>query len=124
MTANIRPTTMKPMMIVDCIWQNPRKAMTPAQEQEYNHWCDEIHIPDLLVGTGMTRVTRYRNRDGSGIFYIQEFESEEALEKYLVSERRKELIKETQSHYPAGPDDFMAQRTVRIFLPIASKERT
>jgi hypothetical protein len=123
MTANIRPATMKPMMIVDCLWQNPRKAMTPAQEQEYNHWCDEIHIPDLLVGTGMTRVTRYRNRDGSGIFYIQEFESEEALEKYLVSERRKELINETETHYPAGPDDFMAKRTVRIFLPIASKER-
>ena len=40
-----------------------------------------------------------------------------------VSDRRKELIHETQSHYPAGPDDFMAQRTVRIFLPIASKER-
>jgi len=122
-SSNIKPVTMNPMMIVDCIWRNPRD-MTPAQEKEYNHWCDEIHIPDLLVGTGMTRVTRYRNRDGSGIFYIQEFESEEALEKYLVGKRRKELIHETQSHYPEGPGNFFTERSVRIFLPIASKERT
>jgi len=72
----------------------------------------------------MSRVTRYRNRDESGIFYIQEFESEEALEKYLVGERRKELVRETQSHYPEGPNNFFTARSVRIFLPITSKERT
>lgn len=116
---------MRPMMIVDCIWKTPRVPMTSAEEAKYNHWCDKIHIPDLLKGTGMTRVTRYRNKDGSGIFYIQEFESEAALEKYLVSDRRKELIHETESHYPAGPgpNNLFEKRTVRIFIPIASEGR-
>ena len=117
---------MRPMMIVDCLWKTPRTPMTPEEEKEYNHWCDEVHIPDLLRDTGMVRVTRYRDRDGAGIFYIQEFESEEALEKYLVSERRRELRNETESHYPAGdsPRNFFEKRTVRCFLPIASKELT
>ena len=116
---------MRPMMIVDCLWKTPRKPMTPEEEREYNHWCDEVHIPDLLKGTGMVRVTRYRDRDGDGIFYIQEFESEEALEKYLVSERRRELRRETETHYPAGDDsrNFFEKRTVRCFIPISSKER-
>src|SRR6185437_4286054 len=84
---------------------------------EYNHWCDEIHIPGLLEGTGMSRGTRYPNREESGIFYIQEFDSEEALEKYLVGERRKELVRETQSNYPEEPNTFFTARSVRIFLP-------
>jgi quinol monooxygenase YgiN len=101
-TEGYQPTQeveMRPMMIVDCLWKTPRKPMTPGEEKEYNHWCDEVHIPDLLRDTGMVRVTRYRDRDGAGIFYIQEFESEEALEKYLVSERRKELRRKTETHY-------------------------
>jgi hypothetical protein len=53
---------------------------------------------------------------------VQEFESEEVLEKYLVSERRKELTKETQTHYPAGPEDFF-DRKVRIFIPIFTTAR-
>lgn len=67
---------MRPMMIVDCTWKNPRVLMTQVQLDEYNHCCDEIHIPDLLQGTGMVRVTRYREKDDSSILYIQEFESE------------------------------------------------
>ena len=120
-----KPLIFKPMMIVDCPWKQPRKVMTPAQDREYHHWCNEVHIPDLLDRTGMTRVMRYRAIDDSGIFYIQEFESEDAMRKYLVSERRKELIHETESHYPggAGPDMYFDKRTVKCFLPIAGKER-
>jgi hypothetical protein len=42
-----------------------------------------------------------------------------------VSDRRRELRRETEMHYPAGDDsrNFFEKRTVRCFLPIASKER-
>lgn len=114
---------MGPMMIVDCTWKKPRVPMTEEEWAEYNRWCDEEHIPDLLRGTGMTRVTRFREQDDSHILYIQEFASEEALKKYLVSGRRRELRNETESHYPAGdsPKNIFEKRVVRIFLPIASK---
>lgn len=117
---------MKPMMIVDCLWKGGRSQMTDAERREYDHWCDKVHIPDLLDGTGMTRVTRYAATDGSGIFYIQEFESDEALEVYLKSERRRELIRETNSHYPSGDEakNFFVQRSVRCFKQIYSEERS
>ncbi|HKX10314.1 MAG TPA: hypothetical protein VJN67_19100 [Stellaceae bacterium] len=116
---------MKPIMVVESSWKQPRKPMTPEQEREYEHWCNEIHIPDLLRGTGMSSVTRYKNQDGSGYLWIQEFESEEALKKYLVSDRRKELIHETESHYPGGadPGNYFDERTVRNFSRVAGQTR-
>jgi len=116
---------MSVMMIVDCLWKGGRCQMTDSERKEYDHWCDKVHIPDLLKGTGMTRVTRYAATDGSGVFYTQEFESEEAFEAYLTSDRRKELIAETNSHYPSGdgPENFFVQRAVRCFKSIYSEER-
>jgi antibiotic biosynthesis monooxygenase (ABM) superfamily enzyme len=116
---------MKPMMVVESLWKTPRKPMTPEQEREYNHWCNEIHIPDLLRDTGMVSVTRYKNQDGSGYLWIQEFESEEALKKYLVSDRRKELIHETESHYPGGAaaGNYFEKRSVRNFSWVAGQTR-
>jgi hypothetical protein len=112
------------MMIVECTWQTPPPELTAAEQKEYEHWEDEIHAADLLKGTGMTRVARFRNRDGSGIYYVQEFESEEAMEKYIVSDRRKELIHETDTHYPSGPDSrFFSRKEVKFYLPISSKSR-
>ena len=90
----------RPIMVVESLWKQPRKPMTPEQEREYEHWCNEIHIPDLLEGTGMSSVTRYKNQDGSGYLWIQEFESEAALQKYLVSERRNG----TKRLYRARPE--------------------
>jgi hypothetical protein len=114
---------MKPIMVIESIWKTPRKPMTPHEEEVYEHWCNEIHIPDLLRGTGMVSVTRYKNKDGSGYLWIQEFESEAALQKYLVSERRKELIHETESHYPGGdaPKNLFGKRSVRCFDYVAGE---
>jgi hypothetical protein len=116
---------VRPMMIVDSRWRTPRVPMTPEQERAYIEWDDDEHAADLLRGTGIVRVTRYRPTDDLGTFHIQEYESEEALERYLVSERRKELIRETQSHYPVGTDPhyFFESRTVRCFIPVATKAR-
>ena len=115
---------MKPMMVVESSWSKSRKPMTPQEEAIFDEWANEEHMADLLRETGMVRVTRYKNRDGSGYLWIQEYESEEALEKYLVSKRRQELIHETESHYPGGgASDMFEKRSARCFIPIASKER-
>jgi hypothetical protein len=115
---------MKPMMVVESTWRKSRKPMTAQEQKAFDEWANEEHMADLLRDTGMVRVTRYRNKDGSGYLWIQEYESEEALEKYLVSERRQELIHETESHYPGGgAGDMFEKRVVRCFIPIASKER-
>ena len=113
----------RPIMVVETLWKQPRKPMTPEQEHQFEHWCNVIHIPDLLRGTGMTSVTRYKNHDGSGYLWIQEFESEDALQKFLVSERRKELRHDTESHYPGGddPGNYFDKRSIRNFSWIAGQ---
>jgi hypothetical protein len=93
---------MKPMMLVESTWKVSRKPLTRTEQKAFDDWANGEHMTDLLRDTGIVRVTRYRNKDGSGYLWIQEYESEEALEKYLVSKRREELIHETESHYPGG----------------------
>jgi quinol monooxygenase YgiN len=114
---------IRPMMIVDSRWRNPEAPWTPEQERAYIHWDDVVHADDLLRDSGIVRVTRFRPTDNLGTFHIQEYESEKALQDYLVSERRKELIRETQSHYAAGPeaDRIFSSRVVRCFIPVATK---
>jgi hypothetical protein len=114
---------IKPMMLVESLWHTKRPRMTPQEEKEYIHWDDEIHADDLLRDTGIVRVTRYRARDDTGTLHVQEYESEEALEKYLISQRRQELIHETNSHYLAGADPklFFEKRIVKCFIPVSSK---
>jgi hypothetical protein len=113
----------RPIMVVESLWKQPRKPMTPDEEREFEHWCNEVHIPDLLRGTGMTSVSRYKNQDGSGYLWIQEFESEDDLQKFLVSERRKELRHDTESHYPGGEDaaNYFDQRSIRNFIFVAGQ---
>ena len=41
----------------------------PTREDEYNHWYDQIHIPDILKTPGFVRARRFLNRefrDGRG----------------------------------------------------------
>jgi len=33
----------------------------PSREQEFQHWYDHTHIPDVLTVPGLVRVTRYEN---------------------------------------------------------------
>ena len=43
----------------------------PSQEKEFNHWYDNIHMPDILETPGFIRATRYENSspaEGRGKF--------------------------------------------------------
>jgi hypothetical protein len=103
---------MKPMMVVESFWRKGRKPMTPEEQKAFDEWANEEHMDDLLRG------------NGSGYLWLQEFESEEAFQKYLTSDRRKELVHETESHYPGGgPNDPFDKRVIRNFTLLASKER-
>ena len=61
---------MKPMMLVESTWKVPRKPMTPGEQKTFDDWANEEHMTDLLRDTGMVRVTRYMNEDGSGYLWI------------------------------------------------------
>ena len=35
----------------------------PARDEEYNHWYNTVHIPDVLETPGILRATRYENSE-------------------------------------------------------------
>ena len=61
----------------------------PAREEEFNHWYDTVHVPDVLETPGIVRGTRFRND-----------EPPEGHGKYLaVYEVETEDIQETISRF-------------------------
>ena len=61
----------------------------PEDEEEFNKWYDEIHIPLLLKFKGMKGVTRYKivkeTEEYPTYLTIYNFESQEAYEAYTNS---------------------------------------
>ena len=53
----------------------------PAREEEFNHWYDTVHVPDVLETPGILRGTRFKNDDppeGHGKYLaIYEVETED-----------------------------------------------
>ena len=53
----------------------------PSQEEEFNRWYDETHLPDVLETPGILRATRYENisaGEGQGKFLaLYEIETED-----------------------------------------------
>jgi hypothetical protein len=76
------------------------------QEEKFNKWYNERHIPDLLKFKGVRRVTRYKiltpNRRYPGYpdvkypnyLAIYEFENQEVFEAYEASRELAETKKE------------------------------
>ena len=61
----------------------------PAREEEFNHWYNTVHVPDVLETPGILRGTRYRND-----------ELPEGHGKYLaVYEVETEDIQQTSSRF-------------------------
>ena len=57
------------------------RCSDPSQEEEFNRWYDETHLPDVLETPGILRATRYENSDpseGQGKYLaLYEIESED-----------------------------------------------
>ena len=61
----------------------------PEEEQKFNRWYDETHIPLLFKFKGMKKVTRYKiakETEGFPTYLaVYEFESKQAYEAYTKS---------------------------------------
>jgi hypothetical protein len=55
------------------VFSNPA---TPAQEDEYNTWYDEVHLKELLAIPGIVGATRYTIGDDSAHRYLATYEIE------------------------------------------------
>jgi len=80
----------------------------PDQEEKFNQWYNERHIPDLLKFKGVRRVTRYKTlthfktRDGypdvqyPSYLAIYEFENQQTLEAFEASPELAEAAREAR----------------------------
>jgi hypothetical protein len=48
----------------------------PGKDDEYNHWCDQIHIPDAIQGGLFYTCHRYRAVGAGGLRYMNLWESD------------------------------------------------
>ncbi|OBG86966.1 hypothetical protein A9X05_01645 [Mycobacterium sp. E3298] len=54
------------------------RPSSPARDQEYNTWYDEVHIPELLALDGIVAARRLRPLDGQGPYVaIYELEGDD-----------------------------------------------
>ena len=71
-------------------------------ETEYNRWCNEKHIPEILRFKGLRKATRYELIDTEGersahypkYLVIWEFESRQAAEAYEASPERAVAVED------------------------------
>lgn len=80
----------------------------PDQEEKFNQWYNERHIPDLLKFKGVRKVTRYKalthfkTREGypavqyPGYLAIYEFENQQTLEAFEASAELAEAAMEAR----------------------------
>lgn len=74
----------------------------PDQEEKFNKWYNERHIPDLLKFKGLRKVTRYKiltpnsqpEVNYPNYLVIYEFENQQAYEAYEASPELAEALKE------------------------------
>ncbi|HXH84689.1 MAG TPA: DUF4286 family protein [Candidatus Tectomicrobia bacterium] len=77
---------------------------TIAREREtaFNEWYNREHIPDVFKFPGVVSARRYRAivpEDRFQYMAVYEFESEEALRRFLASDHFAWLRKEYDAHF-------------------------
>ena len=62
----------------------------PEEEEKYNKWLDNVHIPLALKSPGMLRARRYKSVDSEGKYLtIFEMENEAAAKQWDQGAERK-----------------------------------
>ena len=78
----------------------------PENEEKFNKWYDEIHIPMLLRFKGLKAVTRYKitheAEEYPNYLAIYKFEGQEAYEAYETSPELAAAMKETRETWKEG----------------------
>ena len=71
----------------------------PTREEEFNHWYNTIHIPDVLEAPGILRATRYESnkpREGHGkylaVYDIETEDIEQLIRTFgeIVAEKKEQ----------------------------------
>jgi hypothetical protein len=77
------------MALPECVLVVHTKV-PPEQEDAFNRWYDDVHLPEITNCPGFLRSARYVTQDDSGRQYLAlyELENETALESDLFSIRR------------------------------------
>ena len=96
----------------------------PDQEEKFNKWYNERHIPDLLEFKGVRKVTRYKTsthfkvREGypdvryPNYLAIYEFENQQTLEAFEASSQLADAAKEARETW--AEDSFERMWWVRF----------
>jgi uncharacterized protein (TIGR02118 family) len=96
----------------------------PENEEKFNKWYNEIHIPMLLKVKGLTKVTRYEIVNESEEFpkylAVYEFENQKAFEAFKTSPELK-AAKEEMSETWKGKGFEVKWRV--LYRPIKTWER-
>jgi len=95
-----------------------KATITPDQEEEFNKWYHQVHIPDVLKYPGCLSARRYRALSGEDKFpymAVYEFVDEKTLEEFLKSDHLKQLAKDYDAHF--GPFSQRARMTYLQVYP-------
>ena len=78
----------------------------PEQEEKFNNWYDEIHIPLLFKFQGMTEVKRWKllteGAEYPEYLAIYEFENWSACEAWQTSPEREAAMEEMDESWKEG----------------------
>ncbi len=98
-----------------------KATITPDQEEEFNRWYHEVHIPDVLKYPGCLSARRYQALSGEEKFQymaVYEFKDQQTLEGFLQSDHLKALAKDYELHF--GPFSERARMSYLQVYPVPS----
>lgn len=78
----------------------------PEQEEKFNRWYEEVHIPMLFKYPGMTEVRRWKliteSNEYPQYLAVYEFANRQAYEDFESSPERQAALEETNSTWKEG----------------------
>jgi len=82
----------------------------PKDEEKYNTWYNEIHIPMLIDFKGLEEVTRYKiiheTEEYPKYLAIYKFESQEAYEAFITGPEFTASMEERKETWPEGGSEL------------------
>ena len=62
------------------------RPKSDGDAEDYHHWYEKVHIPELLSVDGFVSARRFRTEDGAGFLAIYELDSEIDAAKTALAE--------------------------------------
>ena len=96
----------------------------PEDEEKYNKWYNEVHVPMCLKFKGIKRASRFKrigdDKERPKYLVFYEFESKEAKEAFDTSPELKAAMEESKETWKDGGLDLL---WVANYEPIKTWER-